>query len=475
MSIQFLPLPAIAYPQNAMINFQPMNQALQFYANNQLERGRFGLQQNADVREQEMHPLRMNRENATTAGLLGTERRAETRFPEDMRHLRAQTGLLGAQTGLTGFQAAAARDANSRANQLHEPALATANVNAAGVRLDQDQRIAALLQMAQTPQAHDMAVRTLRMRGFTIPQGLDTWQGVQNGGSAVAGPALTHAQTQIAQLNRLDPRRVTQDLMGAAASVGWDVNSPRGPTPGQTFALTGQVPAPQQMQPAVMQLVDAADNAVVAGNDAIGMLNRALDLSVQAYSGMGAPARGALADSLGMARGGATVQMDTLLGRQAVGQLRTLFGANPTEGERAILMQLEGSSSMSPRTRETLINESIAAARQRIAFNTMRAMAMRRGEYFAPAFNPQANYAAMLAATQQGGQGGGQGGGAPPPAQGAPQAPPQAGPSGGGRDHGSLTRDNLRSMTTRMNAGDTFMLDGRRWRVNGPNSFSQVQ
>ena len=49
MSIQFLPMPAIAYPQNAMINFQPMNQALQFYANNQLERGRFGLQQNADT------------------------------------------------------------------------------------------------------------------------------------------------------------------------------------------------------------------------------------------------------------------------------------------------------------------------------------------------------------------------------------------------------------------------------------------
>ncbi len=114
--VQFLPLPAIQFPQNAMINFQPMNQALQFYAQNQLDRGRFGLQQNADVREQEMHPLRMDRERATTAGLLGQERRADEMHPLDMRYRTAQTGLVGAQTGqanasagLTGLQAQLAR------------------------------------------------------------------------------------------------------------------------------------------------------------------------------------------------------------------------------------------------------------------------------------------------------------------------------------------------------------------------------
>jgi len=113
-------MPAIAYPQNAMINFAPMNQALQFYANNQLERGRFGLQQNADLREQEMHPLRMDRERATTAGLWGAENRAQERQPYELRHLTAQTNQANAGAGLTSTQAQLARLREQRDAELHQ-------------------------------------------------------------------------------------------------------------------------------------------------------------------------------------------------------------------------------------------------------------------------------------------------------------------------------------------------------------------
>ena len=469
--VQFLPMPAIAYPQNAMINFQPMNQALQFYANNQIERGRFGLQQNADLREQEMHPLRMDRERATTAGLVGAEGRAVRREPYELRHLTAQTGLVGAQT-------AASRGAERRANDLHGPALGTANLNLSNATLARDQHIASLFAQATTPEQHAMIVSALRSRGIPIPTGLDTWQGSQSGAASIAGPALTQDLTRIAQLNRLDPRRVTADNLAAASAVGWDVNGPRGPTPGQAFALTGQIPQARPMSPQEMQFIEAADNAVVSGNDAIGTLNQALTLSAQAFSGMGAGTRGRIGDTLGMTGGTNTVLLDTLLGRQAVGQLRTLFGGNPTEGERAILMQLEGSSNMSRAARERLISESIQAARQRIAFNTIRAAAMRRGDYFSQAFNPQVNYAAALASMQSGQVGGGanaapaqQGSAGPAP---APAAAAPSGPAGP-RDHGTITRDNMRALSARMQPGDTFVLDGRRWRFNGNGQYSQVQ
>lgn len=457
--VQFLPMPAIAFPQNAMINFSPMNQSLQFMAQNNMDRARFGLQQNADLREQDMHPLRMDQTRAQTAGLVGQENRAQERQPYELRHLTAQTGLVNTQS-------MTARNADRRAQDLHGPALGMANLNLGNATLDRDQRIASLLAMATTPEQHQMVVNAMRSRRIPIPAGLDTWQGASQGAANIAGPAFTQAQMDQERLRRLNPLNDVDDRQAMAARLGWDPSRP--PTPFQMYGLTGQIPRPQPISPQAMQFINEADNAIVAGSDAISMLNQALNLSAQAYSGMGAPARGRIADTIGMARGTSTVVMDTLLGRQAVGQLRALFGGNPTEGERAILMQLEGSSSMSREARERLIQESISAARQRIAFNQMRATAMRNGEYFAPTFNPQTNYAAMLA--QQG-----RGGETPAPA-GAGGAPAPAGGSAAGpRDHGAVSRDSLRGMATRMSVGDTFTLDGRRWRVTGPNQFSQVQ
>lgn len=117
--VQFMPLPALAFPQNAMINFSPMNQSLQFMAQNNLARAQFGLAENADQRAQEMHPLQMDQTRAQT-GLIGAqtqasvggERRADAMHPLQMAYQRAQTGLVGTQ-------AASMRDANTRATELH--------------------------------------------------------------------------------------------------------------------------------------------------------------------------------------------------------------------------------------------------------------------------------------------------------------------------------------------------------------------
>lgn len=120
MAIQFLPMPAIAYPQNAMVNFQPLTQAIQWRGQHQLDRDRFGLQQNADLRAQEMHPLSMDYQRAQTAGLVGQEGRAQERQPYDLRHLTAQTNQANAGAGLSSTQAQLARLRDARDAENHQ-------------------------------------------------------------------------------------------------------------------------------------------------------------------------------------------------------------------------------------------------------------------------------------------------------------------------------------------------------------------
>jgi len=144
--VQFLPMPAIAYPQNAMINFAPMNQSLQFMAQNNMDRARFGLQQNADLRAQEMHPLSMDYQRAQTAGLVGQESRAQERQPYELRHLTAQTNQTNANTGLIGAQTVNVRDANRRTNELH-PYQMIQQYNAAIRPADQNDLIYGILGM----------------------------------------------------------------------------------------------------------------------------------------------------------------------------------------------------------------------------------------------------------------------------------------------------------------------------------------
>lgn len=380
--VQFLPMPAIAYPQNAMINFAPMNQSLQFMAQNNMDRARFGLQQNADLREQDMHPLRMDQTRAQTAGLWGQERRAETMLPLQMDQTRAQTGLTRAQTGLTGVQAAAARDANLRAQDLHVPALGMANNNLASSNLDRDQRVAALLAQATTPQQHQMIVGALRARRIPIPTGLETWQGSQQGAANIAGPALTQAQFDQERLRRLNPLNDVEDRMAAAARLGWDPSRP--PTPFQMYGLTGQAPQPQQLPAQALPMIDESVQAINSGNNAVQSLTQALQLSSQAYAGPTAGIRGTVTGTLGGQAGQATMQFNQLMQSQALEQLKAIFGAAPTEGERRILLDIQGSANQPQAVRDAIIRRAIQAAEARIRFHTERVTSLRNGSYFTP-------------------------------------------------------------------------------------------
>lgn len=154
----------------------------------------------------------------------------------------------------------------------------------------------------------------------------------------------------------------------------------------QTFALTGKMPR-EDAQPLTAtdkKAILESDEMVLATKGALPLIDRALELNDQAYSGPTAGIRGMIGGNLGMDAGEATMELDNVVTSQALGQLKAIFGAAPTEGERKILMDIQGSVSQPPEVRKAIFERAKQAAQRRLEFYQQRANEMRGGEYYKP-------------------------------------------------------------------------------------------
>jgi len=133
------------------------------------------------------------------------------------------------------------------------------------------------------------------------------------------------------------------------------------------------------------ELFDADEN-VLATESGINMLDQAIRLSPVAYEGVGASQRATAAtmlpDSFEPKGTKETLEFDLLLKQQVLPQLKSIFGSAPTEGERAILLELQGSSSLPRATREAVLKRARQMANQRLQFNKQKAQKLREGSYF---------------------------------------------------------------------------------------------
>ena len=71
-----------------------------------------------------------------------------------------------------------------------------------------------------------------------------------------------------------------------------------------------------------------------------------------------------------------------VLQSQILPQLKTIFGGNPTEGERKILIDLQGSSKLPRSVRNRLIDDAIEKAQKRIQYNQEEVEGILGGTYF---------------------------------------------------------------------------------------------
>lgn len=190
----------------------------------------------------------------------------------------------------------------------------------------------------------------------------------------------------------------------AAVANGLDPSSPGF----QSYVLTGKMPR-EDAQPLTAtdkKAVLEADEKVQAGRTTIDNLNKAKILSKQAMSGPLAGKLGYAASFLGESSdtgkaGIATEDLHNLVTSNALQQLKTIFGGNPTEGERGILLDIQGSVNKPDAVRQKIFDRAIEAANKRLTFEQQRADQLRGGQFYKPQTGqPQAAQAAPQAPTQ---------------------------------------------------------------------------
>lgn len=105
------------------------------------------------------------------------------------------------------------------------------------------------------------------------------------------------------------------------------------------------------------------------------------------YSGFGAESMAAAnrVPILGMLfnddRATATTQLSNVTSSQALESMKSIFGANPTEGERQILLKLQALPSYTQSEQATILGDAEKAATRRLGQQKTRAAAIERRDY----------------------------------------------------------------------------------------------
>lgn len=136
-----------------------------------------------------------------------------------------------------------------------------------------------------------------------------------------------------------------------------------------------------------------ADDAITATETVITTLTDALNLNANSYDGKfaisRAKARGNLAGNSEEANN--TVLLDNMVTGNALDALKATFGAAPTEGERKILLDLQGSVDLPRQQREAIWKRALSAAQKRLTVNQQKAAAIRDGTYTKSSYNSNFN------------------------------------------------------------------------------------
>ena len=129
----------------------------------------------------------------------------------------------------------------------------------------------------------------------------------------------------------------------------------------------------EQLSPAEQRQVFQQQDLIDAGRGTLSLLSQAKDLSDKFKGGAGAGAMAYVSSQTrsmaGMApseKDNALISYDNLVKEQALAQLKTTFGGNPTEGERKVLLELQASSGKTPEQRAAILDRAIALAQDRI-------------------------------------------------------------------------------------------------------------
>lgn len=154
------------------------------------------------------------------------------------------------------------------------------------------------------------------------------------------------------------------------------------------------------------KLIVQSEDMIASRQRAIDLLNEAEGLNTKAFSGGLASERGTIAANSPFPnvapfpdreRGLATLRLDNILGKQALGHLRETFGGQPSNKEGEIQQRLEGARNQPAEIRAQIIQDAKKAAQDTIDIHKSRLEKLRAGTYFDPAGRPGSKSAAPVA------------------------------------------------------------------------------
>ena len=155
--------------------------------------------------------------------------------------------------------------------------------------------------------------------------------------------------------------------------------------------------AGEGLSPGDKDVVRAADDVVVTAANSRQMLAKALELSGKAFegplsrSGVIAGRIGGNVFGMNVPQTQATTEFTTIMGEEGLNRLRAVFGGNPTEGERKILLDLQAAADMTRQERDALLRRAIEAVDRRLAVEQDKAQQLRTGGYYRPGYTPSAS------------------------------------------------------------------------------------
>jgi hypothetical protein len=167
-----------------------------------------------------------------------------------------------------------------------------------------------------------------------------------------------------------------------AADEGFKPGTPEFNNRVQTIVKEGTT---VKLSPAEIKLKDELQDKVVAGKDVVTAFGQALKLNDVAYEGKTAGIResvGSIIPGVRQSEGQtATADLENIVLGTALTQLKAIFGAAPTEGERKILIDVQGSINKPAATRKAIWERAQKAAARRVADNQKRLNEISSGAY----------------------------------------------------------------------------------------------
>lgn len=213
--------------------------------------------------------------------------------------------------------------------------------------------------------------------GGPAPEGVPAPRTVTVNGVTYLTDASGAPKTPVPQRGSFRP--ATPEEAAAYGAKSGQINT----TTGEFKPVTQTPPA---LSPVAQRELIETETAVQGGTSALQSLQEARTLNNSAYEGSLSGARKAVGQLFASdsPEYRATEDLDNIIKTSALQSLKSTFGANPTEGERKILLDLQASSSKTRAVREKILARAAAAVQQRIRAGTSRLDRLKGGYYSTP-------------------------------------------------------------------------------------------